>query len=67
MKKSAKTALREKSPDDLQALAQESRDAMFKGRIAASVEGKGIGMKYRSLRRQVARIETILGEKAKAK
>ncbi len=66
MKPSAKNALREKSADDLKAMAKEARDTMFKARISKSVEGKAIGINYRDLRRQVARIETLLSEKSRA-
>jgi ribosomal protein L29 len=66
MKTSAKNDLRGKTADDLKAMAKEARDTMFKARISKSVEGKAIGIKYRDLRRQIARIETILGEKARA-
>jgi ribosomal protein L29 len=66
MKPSAKNDLRGKSVDDLKVLAKDARDAMFKARIAKSVEGKAIGIGYRDLRRQVARLETILSEKTRA-
>jgi ribosomal protein L29 len=66
MKPSAKNDLRAKSVDDLKVLAKDARDAMFKARIAKSVEGKAIGIGYRDLRRQVARLETILSEKTRA-
>lgn len=66
MKTSAKNDLRGKSADDLKAMAKEARDTMFKARISKSVEGKAITIKYRDLRRQIARIETILGEKTRA-
>ena len=67
MKKSAKSALREKNAEALQALANEARETLFKGRMAAATQGKGLGIKQRSVRRQIARIETLLTEKAKAK
>jgi len=66
MKRSAKIQLREKSVDDLKALAKEARDSMFKARISKSVEGKAIGINYRDKRRQIARIQGILSEKTKA-
>ncbi len=66
MKTSAKNDLRGKTPDDLKALAKAARDTMFNARISKSVEGKAIGISYRDLRRQVARIETILTEKTRA-
>ena len=66
MKRSVKIKLREKSVDDLKVLAKDARDTMFKARIAKSVEGKAIGINYRDLRRQIARIQGILGEKTRA-
>ena len=64
MKNSDKTLLREKSPADLRTLANQLREKMLKARLKRSVEGQGIGMTYRSLRRQIARIETLIHEKA---
>ena len=64
MKKTVKAELRAKSADDLKVMAKAARESMLKGRIAKSVEGKAIGIKQRDLRRQVARLETLLSEKA---
>jgi ribosomal protein L29 len=64
MKKTAKTELRAKSPEDLKAQAEALRTEMLKARLAGSVEGKQLGVKYRANRRQIARLETILREKA---
>jgi len=64
MKKTVKAELRAKSADDLKVLAKAARETMLKSRIAKSVEGKAIGIKQRDLRRQVARLETLLSEKA---
>ena len=66
MKKSAKTDLRAKSPDDLKALAKSARDGLLKARISKSVEGKAITIKYRDVRRQIARLETLITEKSAA-
>ncbi len=62
MKRTAKAELRSKSADELKKMGQELREGMFKGRIAGAVEGKGLGGKARQMRRQVARIETLLSE-----
>lgn len=64
MKKNAKQALRDKTADELNKLAGEARGEMLKMRISKSVEGKAIGVKYRSLRRSIARYETLMTEKA---
>lgn len=66
MKKSAKTALRQKTAADLAKEAQAIREGMLKARVATRTEGKGLSMSYRKERRQLARIETILREKAVA-
>ena len=63
MKRTAKADLRAKSVEDLTKQADELRQQMLKGRMTRAVEGKGIGGKARQLRRQVARLETILGER----
>ncbi|MBA3708163.1 MAG: 50S ribosomal protein L29 [Planctomycetes bacterium] len=64
MKKSEKNSLREKTPDELRGLVAELRDSMLKGRFAVALEGKTMGVKYRAQRRQIARISTILSQKA---
>lgn len=64
MKKSAKTDLRAKSLDDLKAMAKGARDGLLKARISKSVEGKAITIKYRDVRRQIARLETLITEKS---
>jgi ribosomal protein L29 len=66
MKKSVKNELRQKSAADLAKQAQAIREGMLKARVATRTEGKGLAMSYRKERRQVARIETILREKAAA-
>jgi ribosomal protein L29 len=63
MKNSEVNKLREKTPDELAAMAKEMREGMLKSRIGAALEGKSLGMTYRSMRRQIARIETILTQK----
>jgi len=66
MKKTAKADLRGTSAADLQTQAKELREQLLKARFATALEGKTRGVKYRAVRRQIARIETILGEKSKA-
>ena len=67
MKKTVKAELRAKSAEDLQALAKAARDTLMKGRFAKSAEGKAITMQQRVQRRQVARLETMIAEKAAVK
>ncbi len=62
MKRTAKAELRATSAVDLGKKALELREQLLKGRLAGAVEGKGLGIKARQMRRQIARIETILGE-----
>jgi ribosomal protein L29 len=63
MKKSAKAELRDKSLEDLKALATEARVGLMQNRFAKAVEGKAITIKQRDQRRQVARLETMIAEK----
>ena len=65
MKKSELTKLREKSADELSGMATELRESLLKGRFAAALEGKGMGIKTRGTRRQIARIETLLSQRPK--
>jgi ribosomal protein L29 len=64
MKRTEIDKLRNKSVDDLKTLIGELRDGMLKARIARSMEGKQVGVQYRQNRRQIARISTILTQKA---
>ena len=66
MKKTAKSALRDTSTDDLRKQVDELRGGLLKARFATRLEGKRMGMGQRNARRQIARIETILTEKSKA-
>ncbi len=62
MKRSAKSELRAKNIDDLQKQSLELREQLFKGRMTTAIEGKGLGGKARTLRRQIARIETFINQ-----
>jgi ribosomal protein L29 len=64
MKNSELQKLRDKPADELRGMVTQLRDTMLKARIARSMEGKQAGMGYRSARRQIARIETILTQQA---
>ncbi len=66
MKRTAKAELRSASAADLGKKSLELREQLLKGRLAGAVEGKGLGIKARHLRRQIARIETILGEQKRS-
>lgn len=65
MKATEKAELRGQSVEDLTALAAEKREALLKGRIGQALEGEGLGVQARKLRRDIAVIETILTEKKK--
>ncbi|MCK6487515.1 MAG: 50S ribosomal protein L29 [Planctomycetes bacterium] len=64
MKKSAKTDLRAKGADELAKEVGVLRDQLLKARFSQRLEGKAKGMRYRASRRQIARLETIIREKA---
>jgi ribosomal protein L29 len=64
MKRSEVEKLRAKSAEDLKAMVGEIDDSMLKSRMQRSIEGKQVGVGYRNLRRQVARIHTIITQKA---
>lgn len=66
MKASDKQALRALSIEDLQAQSQSKREELFRGRVSQSVEGQGLGGKARVLRRDIARIETLITQKRAA-
>lgn len=66
MKKTAKNDLRCKDASELAKMADGLRREMLQSRFASALEGKQKGMKYRSARRQIARLETIISEKRAA-
>ncbi len=63
MKKSVKQALRAKTPDELLAEAGQLQGDMLKARLSTTLEGKRLGIRTRSSRRHIARIQTILRER----
>jgi ribosomal protein L29 len=65
MKRTAKAELRAKPAEELAKQANDLRAELLKARIAGAVEGKG-GRK-RDNRRMIARLETLIAEKKKAK
>ena len=58
--------LREKSESDLQVRERELREQLFKLRFQSSMGSSENPMKIRDVRREIARIETILNEKKRA-
>ncbi|HVR43375.1 MAG TPA: 50S ribosomal protein L29 [Thermoanaerobaculia bacterium] len=55
--------LREKSESDLVVRERELREQLFKLRFQSSMGASENPMKIRDVRREIARIETILNEK----
>lgn len=65
MKLTEKQELRALPIADLRQQANEKREQLFRGRLSQAVEGQGLGMKARTIRRDIARIETVITEKRK--
>ena len=57
------TDLRGRTPDDLEQRARDIDDQVFRLRIQKSMGQPEAGHKMKPLRRELARIRTILGEK----
>ena len=67
MKKSDKHTLRGKTIEALTADVAAIRDALLKARLEAVTKGNArLGVSYRNQRRQLARLETLITEKAAA-
>ncbi|MFW5698394.1 MAG: 50S ribosomal protein L29 [Planctomycetota bacterium] len=66
MKANEKRELRERSVEDLQQEVEQMRRQLLDGRAAGVVEGKGLGMVARELRRHIARCLTVINEKQNA-
>ena len=66
MKTTEKQELRALSVEELRAQAAAKREELFKGRLSQATEGEGLGIKARNIRRDIARLETIITEKTKA-
>ena len=66
MKKSEVQDLRDKSIEELEAAVVAAREELFKGRFKQATEGQGLGVQARNLRRQVARLLTVINEKKAA-
>ena len=59
-RKDAATAMRELSDDELKAKLAEAREESFRLRFRSATEAIDNPMRYRALRRDVARMETEL-------
>jgi len=57
------TELRDLSPDDLRQRAHDLEDQVFRLRIQSSLGQSEAGNRIRPLRRQLARVRTVLHEK----
>ncbi len=57
--------LRELSPEQLEAKLAELREERLKLSFRSATESIENPMQFRSLRRDIARVQTILGEKAR--
>lgn len=64
MKPSALKNLREQPVEDLRKQIDTLRQDLMKSRFSSTMEGKQLGVKYRDARRQIARIETLITQKA---
>jgi len=64
MKKEAKDDLRSKPIEELREIVAEYREELLQGRIRGAIEGNGLGMRGRQLRRDIARCLTVIGEKS---
>lgn len=60
MKRTELEELRTKSIDELKALVQEKKEALFRGRVGQALEGEGLGVQERKIRRDIARILTLI-------
>lgn len=65
MKRTQLQELKQKPTADLLKDVEAARKELFQGRIARVVEGKGLGLRKRALRRQIARCLTIVGQRQK--
>jgi large subunit ribosomal protein L29 len=65
MKKLVST-LREKSVDELSARERDLREQLYKLRFQRATGRMENPMKMREVRREIARIQTLLGERARA-
>lgn len=62
-KKDAATARREQTVEELQRSLAEAREEEFRLRFRSATEAIDNPMRFRALRRDIARIQTVLREK----
>ena len=67
MKASEIKELREKDVADLETEITDARRQLLDGRVSGVVEGNGLGIQARTLRRHIARCKTIINEKTAEK
>jgi len=60
------TTLREKSVDELAARERDLREQLYKLRFQRATGRMENPMKMREVRREIARIQTLMGERARA-
>lgn len=65
MKTTEKQELRALSVEELREQMQAKREQLFRGRLSQATEGQGLGVKARVIRRDIARLETLITEKLK--
>jgi len=66
MKKSAKSDLRAQTVEDLSTQVAELEGGLLKARMAQALQGQRRGLQYRNARRQIARLQTLIGEKRRS-
>jgi large subunit ribosomal protein L29 len=59
--------IRDLSPEDMQSKLAELTEEQFRLRFRSATESIENPMRFRAIRRDIARIKTILGERAKTK
>jgi large subunit ribosomal protein L29 len=59
--------IRDMSPEDMQSKLAELTEEQFRLRFRSATESIENPMRFRAIRRDIARIRTILGERAKTK
>ena len=66
MKKTDIQELRSKTVEELEQLVQAHREELMQGRFKRVTQGEGLGVKARAMRRNIARLMTIITEKKAA-
>jgi len=66
MKKTEIQELRSKTVEELEQLVQAHREELMQGRFKRVTQGESLGIKGRAVRRNIARLLTIITEKKAA-